>query len=759
MAHRLRDDWILVTLEQIIGSAGVVRLRDHGADSFWDAAVDQGLCTDDQILEALSARMRMKIANLAIVSPQVREIVPEALARKYRILPIGATETSLDIATSDPNDLDCERTLEFATGRNVRMWLASPSKIHERIEELYRPENAVEKILEGVTQRYDVESITEGAEDFEMDIAGHGATKRPVIQLVDHIVAEAISSRASDVHLEPDEGGVRLQYRIDGVLREVMTLPRAAGLPLVSRIKIMAQMDIADRLRPQDGRARVSVNGVRIDLRVSTLPASHGEKVVIRILDSRATVLSIDKLGVRSDDLDRVRQLIGLREGIVLVTGPTGSGKTTTLYSGLRTVQTRNVNIVTVEDPIEYKLQGIVQVQVNEKAGLTFASALRSILRQDPDVILVGEIRDKETATIAVQASLTGHLVLSTLHTIDAVSSVTRLLDIGVESYKIAGALKGVIAQRLLRRLCVHCRAPMEEPVPDRLVRWLPASGKYHRPVGCQECAHTGYRGRMAVTEVMIVAGDVEQMIAGNEPTERIAAAARVQGMRSLWDSGIGHVKDGSTSVDELLRVVEPPTEGTGSRDPAVVRAATPTRARTPVRTQPTPTVTRPSPLRPMPAVGAAAPSATPAAAAALPDEVLELIDDGGPAGRRHGKTTVLLAEDEAPLRRVLRDLLERDGYAVVEAGDGAEALEQIDRCAPDVVILDLNLPRIDGFGVLGHLRARPATASLPVLVLTAKADEDAEVRVFESGADDFIAKPFRPRALSARLRTLMRRH
>src|SRR6185503_5206834 len=267
--------------------------------------------------------------------------------------------------------------------------------------------------LEGVAQRYDVESINESPEDFEMDIAGDGASKRPVIRLVDHIVAEAITSRASDIHLEPEESGVRLQYRIDGVLREVMTLPRAAGLPLVSRIKIMAQMDIADRLRPQDGRARVTVNGNRVDLRVSTLPASAGEKVVIRILDSRSTVLNIDGLGLSPREQERLQGLLNLREGIVLVTGPTGSGKTTTLYSGLRTIQTRGVNIVTVEDPVEYKLNGIVQVQVNEKAGLTFAAALRSILRQDPDVVLIGEIRDRETAGIAIQASLTGHLVLS----------------------------------------------------------------------------------------------------------------------------------------------------------------------------------------------------------------------------------------------------------------------------------------------------------------------------------------------------------
>src|SRR5690606_7043431 len=283
-----------------------------------------------------------------------------------------------------------------------------------------RPDNAIEKILENVTEKYEVQAVA--ISDAVDDIAalGERAGERPVIRLVDYIVAEAITARASDVHVEPEEQTIAIRYRIDGVLRQTMELPKAVGIPLVSRVKIMSGLDIADRLRPQDGRARVVVNGVKVDLRVSTLPASNGEKVVIRILDSRATVLSLDGLGLTAHDFARVQTLVNLREGIVLVTGPTGSGKTTTLYSALRTVQQRGVNIVTVEDPVEYKLAGVVQVQVNEKAGLTFASALRSILRQDPDVVLVGEIRDRETAQIATQASLTGHLVLSTLHTIDA---------------------------------------------------------------------------------------------------------------------------------------------------------------------------------------------------------------------------------------------------------------------------------------------------------------------------------------------------
>jgi type II secretory ATPase GspE/PulE/Tfp pilus assembly ATPase PilB-like protein len=764
-ARAVRDEWLLPTLEAILPPDGYSQLTTSAVtDSYWESAVRKTLTSDDEILTALAARFRMKIANLAQVTQQAKDLVPETLARKYRIVPLSVSDSAVDIATADPHDLDCERTLAFALGRTVRMSLASPVKILERIEELYRPENAVEKILEGVQSNYDVQEIAEEFVDDEFEISAGKAAERPIIRLVDHIVAEGITNRASDIHLEPEEGGVAVRYRIDGVLRQVMGLPRAAGVPLVSRIKIMAGLDIADRLRPQDGRARVAVNGVRIDLRVSTLPASNGEKVVIRILDSRATVLSLDQMGLHGDEVQRMKDLYDLREGLVLVTGPTGSGKTTTLYSGIRYVQQRPLNIVTIEDPVEYKLQGIVQVQVNEKAGVTFAAALRSILRQDPDVVLVGEIRDKEAAMIAVQASLTGHLVLSTLHTIDAASAVTRLTDVGVESYKIATALKGVIAQRLIRRLCTSCRELWMEPVPERMRRWIPEGSTLYRPVGCPDCSQTGYRGRLAITEVLVVTPEVERRIAANESTDRIADAAREGGMKSLWESGIGHVKAGITSLEELLRVVEVPMDGsraTGRFSAAALPAvqepptdSTPQR-RTPTHSPAIPAVRVPGvPFRPTPR--------SQPTVSSFDSDAFQLLEDVTPAipGARRvaHQTRVLLVEDEEPLRRVVRDLLEREGFVVSEAGDGVAALDEIDRSAPDIVVLDLNLPRLDGYGVLSHLRARQATAALPVIVLTAKGDEDSEVRVFEFGANDYLTKPFRPRALSARLHALLKR-
>src|ERR1019366_4465410 len=565
------------------------------------------------------------------------------------------------------------------------------------------------------------------------------------------------------IHLEPEEGGVSVRYRIDGVLRQMMVLPKAAGIPLVSRVKIMAQLDIADRLRPQDGRARVAVSGNRVDLRAATLPASHGEKVVVRILDQRATVLSLDGLGMNPDELERIQALLNSREGIILVTGPTGSGKTTTLYSMLRTIQSRGVNIVTVEDPVEYRLQGIVQVQVNEKAGLTFPAALRSILRQDPDVILVGEVRDKETAMIAVQASLTGHMVLTTLHTIDASSSVTRLMDIGVESYKIAASIKGVVAQRLVRRLCSHCRELSVGQVPDRLKKWFPDGSTLYRAAGCSECSNTGYRGRLAITEVLISTPEGERRIAANESAERLADAGREGGMRGLFESCVQHVRNGVTTIDELVRVLEVPGE------PEVRASTTASRA-----SQLGDTVVSEEP-------GASHGAPTEASARLLGGEILppprrgqvqtlhatppsmftgesfQLVAEEKVNANGESKK-VLLVEDEDALRRVLKDLLEREGFTVFEAADGVVALDEIDRAAPDIVVLDLNLPRLAGYGVLSHLRARPSTAELPVIVLTAKGDEDSEVRVFEYGASDYLTKPFRPRALSARLHALLSR-
>jgi type II secretory ATPase GspE/PulE/Tfp pilus assembly ATPase PilB-like protein/8-oxo-dGTP pyrophosphatase MutT (NUDIX family) len=560
------DSWLVPILREILPKAALETLESKVSASYWRTAVDEALVTDQEMLEALSSRTRVRIANDLLVSSQAREKVAERFARRFGILPLSISESTLDIATSNPYDLDCEKTLAFATARTVRMCLASPDRIQERIEEVYAPVDRVTRMLDRAGKS-SAQHVIEKVDDTESHL-DEKEVERPVIKLVDHIVAEGIAAGASDIHLEAGESGIAVRYRIDGMLKEVMVLPKAVGVPLVSRIKIMSQMDIADRLRPQGGRARVAINGARVDLRVSTLPASHGEKVVIRILDSRAALRSVESLGLDPVDGPRMQKLLEVREGLILVTGPTGSGKTTTLYAALRMLQHRGVNIITVEDPVEYRIAGIVQVQIHEKAGLTFASALRSVLRQDPDVLLIGEIRDRETAAIALQASLTGHLVFATLHTNDACSSITRLTDLGVDSAKLAGALKGVVAQRLIRRLCPACKLVANAGVPRRLVGSIPESSMIYIPVGCIECAMTGYSGRIAVTEVLVTTPEIERAIANNEPPDRLLSAARASGTRSLWGCGAEQLIAGSTSAQELVRVLEPEGARAGTSEP-----------------------------------------------------------------------------------------------------------------------------------------------------------------------------------------------
>jgi len=560
------DTWLLPLLREMLPKTSLEFLESRLGASYWETAVAEALIGEEEILDALSLRTRVGIASDLLVSSPAREMVSEHLARRFAILPLSVSESTLEIATSNPYDLDCEKVLAFATRRTVRMSLAPPARIQERIEEVYAPVDRVSKLI-GRTDTSRIQPVVERADATENEIDEKQA-ERPVIKLVDHIVAEGIAAGASDIHLEAGESGIAVRYRIDGMLKEVMVLPKAVGVPLVSRIKIMSQMDIADRLRPQGGRARVAINGARVDLRVSTLPASHGEKVVIRILDSRAALRSVESLGLDPVDGPRAKKLLEVREGLILVTGPTGSGKTTTLYAALRMLQHRGVNIITVEDPVEYRIPGIVQVQIHEKAGLTFASALRSVLRQDPDVVLIGEIRDRETAAIALQASLTGHLVFATLHTNDACSSITRLTDLGVDSAKLAGALKGVVAQRLIRRLCPACKLVANAGVPRRLLGSIPEDSMIYMPVGCRECSMTGYAGRVAVTEVLVTTPEIERAIAANEPPDRLLAAARASGTRSLWGCGAAQLLAGSTSAQELVRVIEPESARGAASEP-----------------------------------------------------------------------------------------------------------------------------------------------------------------------------------------------
>jgi type II secretory ATPase GspE/PulE/Tfp pilus assembly ATPase PilB-like protein/8-oxo-dGTP pyrophosphatase MutT (NUDIX family) len=529
-------------LARRLGEDIVESLDRTDAESIWASIVDRGLISESDLVTEVARYFHVPIADVRRVSQQALELVPERWARQFGVLPVAIEQDVLLIATSNPCDIHCERALAFAAGRAVQFAVASPTVIAARIDSAYGSDelDASSGFANQTERQVEVQLLAAEPESYDQQ-AVLADDAQAVSRLVDDLLGAGISERASDIHIEPEEEAVVVRHRVDGVIRVARRLPRPLASALASRIKIISGLDIADRLRPQDGRARVAVDGVAVDLRISSLPAAHGEKIVIRVLDGRTAVRTLESIGFAPDELARIERLLQAREGLLLVTGPTGSGKTTTLYAALRLLKQRGVNIVTVEDPIEYRLPGIVQVQVRERAGLTFAAALRSIMRQDPDVLLIGEIRDRETAEIAIQASLTGHLVLSTLHTNDAATAVTRLVDIGVAPYKIATAVKGVLAQRLLRRVCARCG-----PRPA---------------IGCAICDGSGYHGRLAIVEVLIATPEFERQVATGESAERVAETARRAGMQSLWESGMSRVRAGDTTKEELLRVAQPPVD------------------------------------------------------------------------------------------------------------------------------------------------------------------------------------------------------
>jgi type II secretory ATPase GspE/PulE/Tfp pilus assembly ATPase PilB-like protein len=487
--------------------------------------------------DLVASYFRLKVADFAQADPNAPLLIPETMARKHHVFPLLVEDDRyFVVATCDPTDVHAERALGFSTGQTARFEVASPSNIQDAIDGRFSPEKAVESLLGTLDDDAEaVRLVTDmGPEAISEDDVG--AT--PVIKLTNLVIRDAISAGASDIHIEPDRKLGSVRYRVDGVLRKHMDLPLSALNRVVSRIKVLSRLDIADRLRPQDGKARVRVHEKAYDLRVSTIPAAGAEKCVVRILDSSAA-LSLDDIGLLPFELDRVRELLSHRDGIVIITGPTGSGKTTTLYGALQELADGKVNIMTVEDPIEYELSGITQTQVETKQGMTFASALRAMLRQDPDIILVGEIRDKETAVTAVQAAMTGHLVLATVHANDAVGAVARLADMGLQFSVVAQTLRGTLAQRLLRRVCKACADPVRGQLTPDERRLTERYGiePMVRAVGCPECGFTGYRGRLPVAEVLLAGPRIQQAIEQRKGSATLNRVAEQGGRSWKWDS------------------------------------------------------------------------------------------------------------------------------------------------------------------------------------------------------------------------------
>jgi type IV pilus assembly protein PilB len=555
--------------------------------------VRMNLATERQIAKALAYQLGFSYVNLAENPPDPTAVVliPKEVALKRTCIAIALEKNLLTVAMSDPLLFTLVQDLEFQTGYRIKQVVATRAEIVEAIHAGY-PDKALTRVNQpsglsvpgrgraagagSGTTGGALAPFAEGAagpaaglvrrpedEIFEQAAAAKGAAPEaaPIIDLVDLVIKSALKSRASDIHIEPTENNVVVRHRLDGLLKEVMDLPKWVHEGLVARMKIMGGMDIAEKRLPQDGRIRCQGDdGQEVDFRVSTLRTIFGEKVVLRILDHRKGVPPLEELGFSAASLESLRQFLRHQHGMILVVGPTGSGKTTTLCSALTAVRSERTNIITIEDPVEYQIPGVNQTQINDKIKLTFASALRSILRQDPDVVLVGEIRDQETARIAMQAAQTGHLVLSTLHTDDAPSCVTRLTDIGIEPYVSASALIGVIAQRLMRRLCAHCRRPYT-PDPETLRAMSISDAEaatitFYRAVGCDQCNQTGYRGRVGIYEIMQVTDKLRRLIAQRGSEASLRDAALSDGMTSLGEDGLMKVKAGVTTPEELLRVV-----------------------------------------------------------------------------------------------------------------------------------------------------------------------------------------------------------
>jgi type IV pilus assembly protein PilB len=663
--------------------------------------VDLGLATETQICEALAEQLQMPAADMVAVdvSNEILNKVPKELALKHTCLPWFVEGRELYLIMADPTNIAAADAVAFATGLKVRPVVAPESEILSALERFYKAEESSLAQFENLSLSEQLLVVSETQTDAAEEDVEKAALHEPVVKLVNAILADAVRAGASDIHIEPQERSVVLRYRVDGLLRLVMSMPKRVQNRVLSRLKVMSHMDISERRKPQDGRTRLVIGQTAYDMRVSTLPAAEGEKAVIRILVQARAQVKLEDLGMETDLLATFRELLHRPQGMILVTGPTGSGKTSTLYAAVNMLRSDTTNIVTVEDPIEYRVPGITQVAVSDKAGLTFAAGLRSILRQDPNIVMVGEIRDLETAEVAFQAAQTGHLVLSTLHTNDAPGAATRLVEMGIPSYLVASSVIAIVAQRLVRRLC-DCRTKL----PDGTAQ----------PKGCEACRFSGFKGRMAVHELMRLTPRVRSVLLARSSDDFVRTAARASGMRTMYEDGLRKIARGLTAREELVRVV-PPDEV--AEEESIAHDA------------------GEAPVRPLPA--------------SLSNDV-----------RSPRRSRVLVVDDEPTLVEIVKEILETEHYEVVTASSGTEALAEIYRHRPDLVLTDLQMPGMNGLEMLQRIRADLQTAQVPVVFLTVADSLDTEVKALDLGADDYITKPIeRARLLSRVRRAFFRAH
>ncbi|MBC8459675.1 MAG: Flp pilus assembly complex ATPase component TadA [Deltaproteobacteria bacterium] len=685
--------------------------------------IDMGVADDEEIAKTLARQLKIPFGRLGKINvpKEIISLVPPELAETRLLIPIKETEKGLLVAMANPLDLYAIDDLRFVTHMPIRIAVASQGDILEAIEKYY-PKRDLEKDLNsapGIDESIEILQQVD-ADDKEAKELLELTERPPIVRFTNAILADAIKLKASDVHIEPQKDAVIIRYRVDGIMREIMRMDKHVHASVVSRIKIISNLDISIRMKPQDGKAQIKYGGKTYDLRVSTLPTSYGETVTMRILNPATAQLNPEDLGFSDKDLNDVNDAISTPQGIILVTGPTGSGKTSTLYACLNKLNSPTVNIITVEDPVEFDVKGINQVQINPKAGITFAAGLRSILRQDPDIVMVGEIRDSETAAIAFQAAQTGHLVFSTLHTNDAPSAVTRLLDLGIKDFLISSSLIAVIGQRLVRSVCKECKIP-DSLNPQLLKQIIPFIGKDSKPAfwkgaGCEACNYSGYLGRLGLFEILLITSSLKEAIAPGVSAFTIKRTAQKGGFQSLSTDGIQKASQGLTTIEEVFRVAPPEADDASQM----------------------PFVDTPFPEK-----------------FAAEESVLE----GPPASvSRPRPKKILVADDNEVILKILRHLFESENYLIITAENGLEALKLTSQEKPDLIVTDYLMPKMDGLTLIKKLKSQLTTRYIPIIMLTAKDDIDLEVKGIDAGADDYITKPVNPKRLLVRAQRLINR-
>jgi type IV pilus assembly protein PilB len=751
----------LLVREGIIDATGLSRAREtqeKSGISLTKALATLGLADEQNMVTAIARSTRLEALDpkLPEVLADVAALLPADFCRKRAVVPLSLQGKILRLAVGDPLDYSTIQDAEFRSGKRILAVVASHTQILGLIQQIYPGEAPANLDALGAA---DVQGEVEKVGDSEIEVVDPAKLAKdtqmpPVVRLVNLILSGAAKNGASDIHMEPKESHLQIRYRVDGMLRDVIKVPRNQSDATISRMKIISGMDIADRRRPQDGRSRLKYEGKRIDLRVSTLPTQFGEKVVIRLLDSKRAQITMGQLGLTPENQHTFELMLSRAQGMILVVGPTGSGKSSTLYTALNWVKSPAKNIITVEDPIEYQLDGVNQVQINTKAGVTFAAGLRSILRQDPNIILVGEIRDQETAGIALEAAQTGHLLLSTLHTNDAPGTITRLLDLGIEPFLISSAVIGILAQRLVRSPCPSCSVS-QAPSADVIEKAggasrLPADAKWITGRGCEECRQSGCKGRIAIHELLPVNDEVRELISRRASEHAIRKAARNAGMRTLLEDGILKAAKGLTTLEDVVRVVAA-DDAAAHKEEATKPEATPSSAARDDAATHGEEAEKPAER--------GTPAGVPRKAKLEPNEAPPPVaSELRKPGDSPGKERVLVVEDSTTIASVVKYFLELEGFEVLVAKDGNSGLESARRDQPHVIVTDYNMPGMDGMAMVKALRAEAATRGIAVLMLTSEENVEKEAQALEAGVDDYILKPVEPRRLAARVRSVLAR-